>query len=113
MKNNKHKCDICGKDFSPREIVRGALVRDPVADLIRHEHPTWSENSYICTQDLKKYRATYVHSILESEKGELTVLEREVLESLQKHEILSSNVDAMFEKEWSFGGKRSFSDVPP
>jgi uncharacterized membrane protein len=47
----------------------------------------------------------YIQNLLESEKGELTALDHEVLESLQRHETLSSNVDAEFEKELSLGEK--------
>ncbi|NTV45829.1 MAG: DUF1003 domain-containing protein [Chlorobiales bacterium] len=103
MKNNKHKCAVCGKDFNTRELVRSALVRDTIAKLIHLEHPEWSEDSYICQADLSLYRANYIHALLESEKGELTNLEHEVLESIQKHELLSQNVDSEFEKEWSLG----------
>lgn len=102
-KNARFTCCVCGKAFGAKDIMRAPLVRDPVAELIRQDCPEWSESSYICHADLKRYRAAYVHSLVESEKGELTALEHEVLESLQKHEILSSNVDARFEKEWSFG----------
>jgi uncharacterized membrane protein len=105
MKNHRHKCGICGKEFSDRELVRSALVREAITRLIRQEHPDWSEESYICQADLSRYRADYIHTLLESEKGELTNLEHEVLESIQKHELLSQNVDIEFEKEWSFGEK--------
>jgi uncharacterized membrane protein len=40
---------------------------------------------------------------LESEKGELTSLENEVLTSLRNHETLSKNIDTEFEGEWTFG----------
>ncbi|MBN2030771.1 DUF1003 domain-containing protein [bacterium] len=103
VKNLKQKCSVCGKDFDTQELVQGVLVRDAIVELIRRDHPDWSENSTICREDLGRYREAYVHTLLTSEKGELTVLEHEVLESLQKHELLSSNVDAEFEKKWSFG----------
>ena len=44
-----------------------------------------------------------MHSLLESEKGELSELEKQVLDSLQKHELISSNVDNEFERDWTFG----------
>jgi uncharacterized membrane protein len=43
--------------------------------------------------------------ILESEKGELSTLEQEVVRSLREHELLSSNVDTQFEREWSLGDR--------
>jgi len=52
---------------------------------------------------LARFRAKYVHALLESEKGELTFLEHEVLESLQKQELLSANVDFEFEKQRTLG----------
>ncbi|MFA4915566.1 MAG: hypothetical protein WC560_02700 [Syntrophales bacterium] len=68
-KSNLHNCTVCGKEFSSRAIVRGAIVGQPVAQLIRRDHPDWSDDSYICRDDLAKYRANYVHSILESERA--------------------------------------------
>jgi uncharacterized membrane protein len=47
----------------------------------------------------------YIQNLLESEKGELTTLDHDVLESLQRHETLSSNVDAEFDKDLTFGDK--------
>ena len=102
-KHDDQKCGICGKSFRPRDIVAGALVREPVAQAIRQDHPEWSAESYICLTDLSRYRANYVHSLLESEKGELTVLEHEVLQSLKKHELISANIDAEFEQKWTLG----------
>jgi hypothetical protein len=46
-----------------------------------------------------KYRAKYVHSLLESEKGELTNLEQEILHSIQDQELLAKNVDEEFEQK--------------
>jgi flavorubredoxin len=68
-------CVICGKTFPTREVMAGTLVREPVAQTILHDHPGWSSENYICWTDLARYRAKYVHSLLESEKGELTFLE--------------------------------------
>ncbi len=101
--NHRRNCAICGKTFPARDVVAGAFVRDAVADEIRRDHPDWSPESFICRPDLTRYRTKYVHSILESEKGEVTSLEQEVLRSLREHDVLSTNIDAEFEREWSFG----------
>ena len=99
------RCDICGKDFKPTDIVLGALVRDTVADMIRKDFPGWSSESHICREDLSNYRTDYVHTLLETEKGELTELEKEVIDSLNKNEIIASDVDSEFEQIWTFGEK--------
>ncbi len=99
----QHACAICGKTFAARDLVPGRAVRDVVAKEILRDHPDWSPESLICRSDLNRFRGKYVRSLLESEKGELTFLEQEVVRSLHEHEFLSKNVDAEFELEWSFG----------
>jgi len=96
-------CAICGKTFAARELTTGELIRPSVVEEIRRTHPDWSSDKFICQADLAAFRAKYVHSLLESERGELTSLEQDVLRSLREHEVLASNVDAEFERDWSFG----------
>ena len=105
MANHKETkvCGICGKTFVLRDLVPGIALRDALAQQICHEHPDWSQEEFICRPDLNRYRGEYVHSLLESEKGELTSLENEVLTSLRDHETLSKNVDTEFEGEWTLG----------
>ena len=95
----KYKCIVCNKSFSQKNVVPAALVREPIATLIREEHPNWSESCSICHDDLSAYRTKYVHDLLESDKGELSELENEVLENLNKHELISTNADDEFEEE--------------
>jgi uncharacterized membrane protein len=102
-KGNSALCAVCGNMFPLRDLIPGMLVRDPVAREILREHPSWSADSYICRPDLAKYRSDYVHSLLESEKGEITVLEQEVVRSIRDHELMARNVDSEFEQKWSLG----------
>ena len=89
----KHKvCQICGSD-QPSTLHPGVLVRPAVAELIQKKVGKWSEEGWICSPDLQKFRHEYVQSLLEEEKGELTGLEKEVLESMRQQEILSQNPD--------------------
>ena len=96
-------CAVCGKSFAPRELIPGIVVRDVIADEILREHPDWSQENSICRTDLNRYRAQYVHRLLQSEKGELSSLEQEVVHSLREHETLAKDIDTEFEHEWSFG----------
>jgi uncharacterized membrane protein len=103
MKNSGHVCAVCKKTFGQSAVVSAHLVRQFIYELIGQDYPNWSNESYICRSDLSVYRSKYVHSLLESERGELSKLEKEVLDSLQKHELISSNVDNEFERDWTFG----------
>lgn len=96
-------CALCGKSFLPRNLVSAEIVRKELAEEIRQSVPEWSAEMFICREDLAGMRGKYVHDLLESERGELSSLENEVVRSLQEHEILSANVDAELEQHWSFG----------
>lgn len=81
------------------------MVRPPVARAIEQEIGRWDESGWICRDDLQKFRHRYVESLLREEKGELTELENEVLESLREHEILAKNPEAQFEATRTLGQK--------
>ncbi|MFA6191491.1 MAG: DUF1003 domain-containing protein [Sulfurimonas sp.] len=85
------------------DVVSAHLLRKPLYELIKNDYPEWSDESYICHPDLSVYRNKYVHAILESEKGELSSLDKEVLESLEKHELISENMESEFSQEWTLG----------
>ena len=99
------QCEICGKVFAARDLVPAGVLRDELSRVIAAAHPSWSAQSYICRPDLNRFREDYVHALLESEKGDLSSLEQEVVASLQEHEVLSRNVELEFDQKWTFGDR--------
>jgi uncharacterized membrane protein len=100
-------CQICGKSYRRHEVIPGELVRECVVEIIRREHPEWSPERPICIVDLDHYRARYVQSILEQEKGELSAIEQEVVQSLKDQDLISKNINTEFEHELKFGERLS------
>ena len=95
-------CQVCGT--TRRAVLRRAIiVRPAVAQLVQRAVEYWDENGWICLDDLHKYQHQYVQSLLETERGELTNLELEVLKDLREHEILARNPDVQFEAALTFG----------
>ena len=110
MKSSQHlslSCRVCGKTKSGLQMIPAALVRNAIADQIRKEVSDWSAEGYICVTDLNRFRTQYIEGLLESEKGELSTLDREVLESLKQHETLTSNVEKEFEQVSTVGERLS------
>ncbi len=99
----KATCGVCGLAKDPDEIVSGQTVRSAIAALIVKDHPDWKPENTICRDDLNRYRAQYVQGVLESEKGDLSVIEAEVIESLREGEILTRNVNMEFEEKRTLG----------
>lgn len=103
QKNRKGICAVCGKTLARKDLLSGDVVRESIANQIRMDIPDWSSDSFICLPDMGRYRSLYVHSLLETEKGELTSLEKEVLDSLSEHDLLSKDIEMEFDQVWTFG----------
>lgn len=99
-----HACQICGAGANS-ELRPGVMVRPEVGELIRRDYGKWDEHGWICAIDLEKYRHKYVEALLQEEKGELSEIEREVIDSLKEQEILSRNPIDDFEAKFSIGDR--------
>jgi len=96
-------CQIDGREYPMESLMPAASVRDNIANLIRMDHPGWNENGYISLQELAKYRDKYVRSMLSDEKGELSSIDMEVVNSLKTAGVLSRNIDEEITEHLSFG----------
>ncbi len=92
-KHESHKCLVCGKHFLLKNLTPMGTVRKVITEEIARDIPGWTPQDYICQADLTRYRIQYVHSLLSSEKGEVTDLEFEVIDSMHQHELITKNVE--------------------
>jgi uncharacterized membrane protein len=96
-------CQICKKQKSPHGGMVAELIRPSLLEFIRKEKPELDSKEFICLDDLGEFRKDYVKKVLQDEIGELSALDQEVIESLEQHEILSSDIEKQFEKKLTFG----------
>lgn len=82
-------CSICGRRLPRRTCSPASALSPSLAERIRRVHPDLASEGYICFQDLSKMRATWVEEMLQSQKGELSRMEDQVLESIHREEILA------------------------
>ncbi|MBV8836669.1 MAG: DUF1003 domain-containing protein, partial [Alphaproteobacteria bacterium] len=94
-------CAICGKEA--RDARAFGLVRPAIAQAMLADHPELSADSTICGRHAAPYRSQYVTELLARERGELSDLEKQVLESLAREETVSENVEEEYEDERTFG----------
>jgi len=100
-------CQICKKTRSPHSGMVAELVRPSLLEFIKKERPGVDSKGFICFDDLGEFRKNYVKEVLQEEIGELSALDKEVIESLEQHEILSSDISKQFEKKLTFGERLS------
>jgi len=98
-------CLICGKSFRPAEVVSGQLLHGGLVETIRAAQPEWTEDSYICREDLHRFRHRFLEANLATEQGELSELQKEVLQSIQENESVVKDLNAEFAGKLSFGDR--------
>lgn len=110
MSKSRHEtgqCSICGRvlphwDFAPAESIR-----TPILVEIREQVPDWDTDRPICNRCLNGFRAEHMRRLLEDEKGELTALETQVLDSMREQDLMVANVNERFERQLTFGERLS------
>jgi len=100
----KRVCQICGKD-ARYDLHPGILVSPAVAEFIQKEAGKWCEEGWICAEDHRKFRHEYVKSLLETEGGKLSELDKEVLDSMKSQELLTKNPEEELATTYTFGQK--------
>ena len=103
----KKTCQICKRDNSKTEIISAIIVRPAVSKMIEESFPDWNPKGFICRDDLQKYRKEYLQKLLVDEKGELSHLEKDVIDKLTEYESISANIEKEFVSEFTFGEKLS------
>jgi uncharacterized membrane protein len=96
-------CQICGAAGGNVELRPGVIIRPAIGEIIRRDAGSWDENGWICINDLHKFRHKFLEEVLETERGELTTLEREVLESMKAQDTLSKNPEESFNAKLTLG----------
>ncbi len=97
------KCELSGKNVPLSHAIPAEAIPDGVAELIRKDHPDWPRRGYVCREVLNHYRTAYIGEVLRAEEGELSALEREVVDSLAEQEVLSRNTNEEFESRLTLG----------
>src|SRR5213596_3370178 len=95
-------CQICKKAKPPNSGMIAELIRSSLLEFIKKKLPDLESKGFICLADLGEFRKDYIKEVLEDEIGELSALDQEVIESLEQHEILSSDIEKQFEKKTHF-----------
>lgn len=67
------------------------------------DHPSWSVNDVICSEDLHRYRMAHVRELVSRDQNELTRTERYVLAALGEQSLVSEDVDEQFKEKLSVG----------
>jgi uncharacterized membrane protein len=100
-------CAITGENLSEHDLTPLALLRPPLAERIRAEHPDLQPEALLSHAAIGDYRSRMIEDLLREERGELTQLEQEVIRSLRLQETVGRDVEAAFEQKRTLGQRLS------
>ncbi len=96
-------CHVCKARFPKRQLREFSVVRPGVSDAISLVAPGWLPGCEICLDDLRAARSRHIAALLEAEKGELSALDQQVIDSLASGDTITQQMTEMVVAETTFG----------
>ncbi len=96
---------ISNNEIELGEDIKGKDIRKGIFDLIKCDYPGFDEEKYISLEELNLYRRLYLTSLMAQEKGELAIIDQDVLDAIKNNSILSENIQDDKEDELTIGQK--------
>ena len=94
--------DLSKHKFLVKDKISGKSIRKSILELIIEDHPTFTQDMYLSEKELDRYRQKYVETYLKKQIGDLTTLEKTVLDSMNSETTLSDKLDDDTQK-FTFG----------
>jgi uncharacterized membrane protein len=113
------RSDISKMEFPVSDKISAKTIRHSILNLIKKDNPDFTHDSLLSTSEYNFYREKYITEFLIKEVGELSELEKTVLDSLTKNTILTDKLEGedqqtitigqkIADKVASFGGSWTF-----
>ncbi len=96
---NTFRSDLTNDQFPLAERISGKTIRGSILELIQKEHPEFTENHFLSIGELNDYREKYLSNMMEEQLGELSSLDKTVLESLSDKTLLSDQLEDVASKD--------------
>lgn len=99
------QCYILKKEFPVDQLTSYSSIKRQILELIKKDHPGFSEGDFISHEPLNNYRKKYLEWLIKKEHREVTKFEREVIRAIQNNTLLSENIEPEIETELTAGQK--------
>jgi len=94
---------ISKQEIQKGEDVKGQDIRKGIFNLIKYNFPDFDQDDFITIAELNQYRRLYLTSLITQEKGEIALIDKDVIEVIKNNSILSENIQDEIEAELTFG----------
>lgn len=98
-------CAVTGETLRRSELRRVASLTPGQLEALRRDHPDLAPDALIGRDLARSYRRRHLEDLLARERGALTALDREVLDSLQSGTPITEEPEAEFDDERDLGAR--------
>lgn len=98
------RSDLSGKEFPENEKISAKNLRQSLFHFINKTHPNFSKSCFLSIEEMNEYREKYISEFLNKKLGNLTEVEKQVIQSVSKNTMISTEVEED-EQKTSFGQK--------
>jgi uncharacterized membrane protein len=96
---------LTNKEIRKGEEVKGQDLREGIFNIIKSEYPDFNKDCYITLDDLNHFRRIYLSSLLTQERGELAIVDKDVMDAIKNNSILTENIEDKIEGKLTVGQK--------
>ena len=100
---NSATCYVSKQKLPLTELYKGRFLKKEILDLVKSDFPNFNENDYISIESLNQYRKKYMATLLKQENAEFSEMEKQVIESIAKNELLSKDLEEELSKDLTPG----------
>ncbi len=86
---SRQTCLVTGQPVFAKDAFPLAALRPAIADMIRADFPDAGPDAHVSRAALTGYRARYVEHMIETERGEVSRLQQEVIDAVSRHETMA------------------------
>lgn len=98
------RSDLSGNEFPENEKISAKNIRQSLLHFINKTHPNFSKSCFLSIEEMNEYREKYISEFLNKKLGNLTEVEKQVIQSVSKNTMISTEVEED-EQEITFGQK--------
>lgn len=93
------------KEIRKGEEVKALDLREGIFNLIKNEYPDFNKDCFITLDELNHFRRLYLSSLIKQEKGELAVIDTDVINAIKNNSVMTENIEDEIEGRLTIGQK--------
>jgi len=96
---------ISKKEILSGEEIQCKDIRTGILSLLKSDFPDMYNDDYISIDELNQYRRLYLTSLVVQERGELAIIDKDVITAIRNNSILSEDIQEELEAQLTVGQK--------